>query len=137
MRYAVLKKLGRLPHRFRSHGGSVQDSSNATLEEVRNAKILGASKAAKPFYPSELSCSFSKQSLRASLDPARTYLQGGGYDLSRQCRADTQLAFTTFKSGLSARQLFTSLLSIAFNVAFFTSGIRAIRIVERRSPSSS
>ena len=24
-------------HRFRSHGGSVQDSSNATLEEVRNA----------------------------------------------------------------------------------------------------
>ena len=45
--------------------------------------------------------------------------------------------FTTFKSGLSARQLFTSLLSIAFNVAFFTSGIRAIRIVERRSPSSS
>ena len=33
----------------------------------------------------------AEQSLRASLDPARTYLQGGGYD-SRQCRADTQLA---------------------------------------------
>ena len=38
---------------------------------------------------------------------------------------------------LQARQLFTSLLSVTFNVAFFTSGIRAIRMVARRSPSSS
>ena len=36
MRYAVLKKQGSAD-RFRSHGGSVQDSSNPTLEEVRNA----------------------------------------------------------------------------------------------------
>ena len=65
----------------------MQDSSNATHEEVRNA--MGRCKAAKPFYPYRNSR--AEQSLRASLDPARTYLQGGGYD-SRQCRADTQLA---------------------------------------------
>ena len=72
--------------RFRSHGGSVQDSSNPTLEEVRNA--LG--RARRPSH-SILPRSRAEQSLRASLDPARTYLQGGGYG-SRQCRADTQLA---------------------------------------------
>ena len=72
--------------RFRSHGGSVQDSSNATHEEVRNA--MG--RARRPSH-SILPRSRAEQSLRASLDPARTYLQGGGYD-SRQCRADTQLA---------------------------------------------
>ena len=55
--------------------GSVQDSSNATLEEVRNA--LG--RARRPSH-SILPSSRAKQSLRASLDPARTYLQGGGYD---------------------------------------------------------
>ena len=72
--------------RFRSHGGSVQDSSNPTLEEVRNA--LGRAR-----WPSHsiLPRSRAEQSLRASLDTARTNLQGGGYD-SRQCRADTQLA---------------------------------------------
>ena len=72
--------------RFRSHGGSVQDSSNATHEEVRNA--MG--RARRPSH-SILPRSRAEQSLRASLDPARTYLQSGGYD-SRQCRADTQLA---------------------------------------------
>ena len=50
---------------------------------------LKASKPAKPFYPSAHSC--RAMTFRASLDPARTYLQGGGYG-SRQCRADTQLA---------------------------------------------
>ena len=64
----------------------MQDSSNATHEEVRNA--MG--RARRPSH-SILPRSRAEQSLRASLDPARTYLQGGGYD-SRQCRADTQLA---------------------------------------------
>ena len=63
----------------------MQDSSNPTLEEVRNA--LG--RARRPSH-SILPRSRAEQSLRASLDPARTNLQGGGYD-SRQCRADTQL----------------------------------------------
>ena len=67
-------------------GGSVQDSSNASHEEVRNA--MG--RARRPSH-SILPRSRAEQSLRASLDPARTYLQGGGWD-SRQCRADTQLA---------------------------------------------
>ena len=61
--------------RFRRRS-SVQDSSEH--EEVMECD--GASKT-RSFVP--------EQSLR--VDPARTYLQGGGYD-SRQCRADTQLA---------------------------------------------
>ena len=85
MRYTALKEQG-LPIGSGVTGGSVQDSSNATHEEVRNA--MG--RARRPSH-SILPRSRAEQSLRASLDPARTYLQGGGYD-SRQCRADTQLA---------------------------------------------
>ena len=68
MRYAALKEQG-LPI-----GSGVTEAACKTLSNER-MEILPRSRA----------------ELAASLDPARTYLQGGGYD-SRQCRADTQLA---------------------------------------------
>ena len=48
----------------------------------------------------------AEQSLRASLDPARTYLQGGGYD-SRQCRADTQLAMIGVSMRVTPKGIWT------------------------------
>ena len=50
---ATRRSRNKVCRSVQEYGGSVQDSSNATHEEVRNA---GASKAAKPFYPSALSC---------------------------------------------------------------------------------
>ena len=97
----------------------MQDSSNATHEEVRNA--MG--RARRPSH-SILPRSRAEQSLRASLDPARTYLQGGGYD-SRQCRADTQLAMI----GVSMRVTPNPIVSPWRN------GVTSMAITKRTSPS--
>ena len=106
----------------------MQDSSNATHEEVRNA--MG--RARRPSH-SILPRSRAEQSLRASLDPARTYLQGGGYD-SRQCRADTQLAMI----GVSMRVtpfLFMRGTSPIISDSSERCGPNSVSNPQRRSPS--
>ena len=62
----------------------------------------------------------AEQSLRASLDPARTYLQGGGYD-SRQCRADTQLAMIGVSMRVTPKLILQQLLLVRqHRLLFFT-----------------
>ena len=87
MRYAVLKKQG-LPI-----GSGVTEAACKTLatQRLKRSGMRWGEQGGQAI----LSFRALVQSNRfeRALDPARTYLQGGGYD-SRQCRADTQLAMT-------------------------------------------